>query len=280
MRLDEYRSNITSQFGENGILAYLISAFPNIPKTCLEVGASDGVENSNTYPLWKNGGWKALLIEAGRDQFLALNRNTDHCDAVLIRETIEPTGSRSLDALAKQSRFPAVGVCSIDIDSCDYWIFAHMQARPAIVIIECNPDFPILVAYHDPEGPSLLRHSARAVAELGAKKGYRAIACTGPNVILMREDIIATNPDAVPNVPLFALEDTAYTASRSRWIVGAKPFTYQPVYKRRPNLAVRTYFGLRAAGLSARAWLKGRGGSLGAISETHRKHIEAHGLRL
>ena len=185
MRLDEYRSNITSQFGENGILAYLISAFPNIPKTCLEVGASDGIENSNTNPLWTNG-WKALLIEAGQDQFLALNRNTDHCDAVLIREVIEPTGSRSLDALAKQSRFPTIGVCSIDIDSCDYWIFAHMQARPAIVIIECNPDFPILVSYHDPEGPSLLRHSARAVAELGAKKGYRAIACTGPNVILMR----------------------------------------------------------------------------------------------
>jgi hypothetical protein len=41
------------------------------------------------------------------------------------------------------------------------------------------------VSYHDPEGPSFLRHSARAVAELGASKGYWAIARTGLNMILM-----------------------------------------------------------------------------------------------
>ena len=278
MRLDEYRSNITSQFGENGILAYLIGAFPNIPKTCLEVGASDGVENSNTNPLWTNG-WKALLIEAGQEAHAKLVENSAGHAATTVPTRITPTGIFSLDAIIRRAGFLSdLGVCSIDIDSCDYWIFAHMQARPAIVIIECNPDFPILVSYHDPEGPSLLRHSARAVAELGAKKGYRAIACTGPNVILMREDIIATNPDAAPNAPLFALEDTAYTASRSRWIVGAKPFTYRPIFKRRPNLAVRTYFGLRFVALTARAAIKGRRVSFRRIADKDRSHLIRNGL--
>ena len=277
MRLDEYRSNITSQFGENGILAYLISAFPSIPKTCLEVGASDGIENSNTNPLWTNG-WKALLIEEGKDAHARLSSNAKGYATIVARDRIEPTGVFSLDAIMARTGFSDLGVCSIDIDNCDYWIFAHMKARPAIVIIECNPDFPILVSYHDPEGPSLLRHSARAVAELGAKKGYRAIACTGPNVILMREDIIATNPDAVPNVPLFALEDRAYTASRSRWIVGAKPFTYRPVYKRRPPPPLQAYFWMRFVALTARAAIKGRRVSFRRIADKDRSHLIRNGL--
>ena len=279
MLLNQYRANITSQHGENGILAYLIRSFPAIPRTCLEVGASDGLENSNTYPLWISG-WRALLIEGGAKAYRRLQSNSAGYNVTTCNDLIEPTGTQSLDAIATNHGFDEFGIASIDIDSCDYWIFAHLQTRPAIVIIECNPDFPIRVSYHDPEGPSLLRHSARAVAELGVRKGYRAIACTGPNVILMRGDMIATNPDAVPNVPLHMLEDSAYAAGRSQWIVGAKPFSYRPVYKRPPNPAVRAYFEMRAAGLSARAWLKGKGGSLGSISDTHRRHIEAHGLQL
>jgi hypothetical protein len=155
-----------------------------------------------------------------------------------------------------------------------------MQMRPAIIIIECNPDFPTSVAYHDPEGPSLLRHSKRAVAELGVSKGYRAIACTGPNLILMREDVIATRPFAVPNLPLEDIEDWAYVARRPRWIVGAKPFSYRPIYKNPPNAFVRAYCWLRYAGLSARARLNGRDGAFRDITQSERQHIEAHGMTL
>jgi hypothetical protein len=240
------------------------------------------VTNSDTFPLWI-AGWKALLIEAGQDAFSLLDQRTEAMrNAQAVCCSIAPTGPNSLDAIAKRVGFaPEVGICSIDIDSCDYWIFARMEMRPAVVIIECNPDFPILVPYHDPEGaPSLLRHSARAVAELGTEMGYRAIACTGPNVILMREDVIATNPTAVPNLPLYALEDKAYAASRSRWIIGAKPFSYRPIYKQRPTPMHRAYFWARAAGLSARALIRGRGGSLADVGPTYRQHLTQHGLYL
>jgi hypothetical protein len=277
MRLDCYRSNITSQHGENGIIAYLLSAYPNIAKVCLEVGASDGVTNSNTYPLWV-AGWQALLIEGNPGLYRKLHARSSDFNVTAVNALIEPTGKNSLDAIAKRNCLPEIGVASIDIDSCDYWIFAHMQMRPAVVIVECNADFPILVSYRDPEGTSLLRHSARAVAELGTGKGYRAIACTGPNLFLVREDVIATNPSAVPNLPLYALEDREYAARRSRWIVGAKPITYRPIYKVPPPPPLRAYFWMRFVGLTARAALRGRPARFARIGMEERDRLRRSGL--
>jgi hypothetical protein len=277
MRLDCYRFNITSQHGENGIIAYLLSAFPNIPKVCLEVGASDGVSNSNTNPLWTSG-WRALLIEGGVDSYDKLRRRADGYDATAVNALIEPVGDNSLDAIAARHGFSDFGIVSIDIDSCDYWIFARMKMAPAVVIIECNADFPIGVSYCDPEGMCLLRHSARAVAELGASRGYRAIACTGPNVILMREDMIATNPGAVPNLPLNALEDRQYADRRPKWIVGAKPFSYRPVYKAPPPRPLRAYYWMRFVGLTARAAMRGRSTKFARIGRAELDHLQRAGL--
>jgi len=223
-------------------------------------------------------GWRALLIENSAGLYSKLRQRSHGYDVTTVNTSITPLGENSLDAIAERHGFADIGIASIDIDSCDYWIFAHMKMTPAVVIIECNPDFPILVSYCDTEGMSLLRHSARAVAELGASKGYRAIACTGPNVIMMREDLIATNPGAVPNLPLFALQDGQYAASRSKWIMGAKPFTYRPIYKVLPPPPLRAYFWMRFVGLTARAAMRGRASTFARIGRAERDHLLRAGL--
>ena len=50
------------QFNEVKILKKLTKSF-NIPKTCIEFGAHDGITNSNTFYFWKKKGFKSLLIE-------------------------------------------------------------------------------------------------------------------------------------------------------------------------------------------------------------------------
>jgi hypothetical protein len=102
MRLDCYRSNITSQHGENGIIAYLLSAYPNIAKVCLEVGASDGLTNSNTYPLWA-AGWQALLI--GETWSISRSAAIGDFNVTAVNALIEPT-AELLDAAAKRNCFP------------------------------------------------------------------------------------------------------------------------------------------------------------------------------
>ena len=116
--------------------------------------------------------------------------------------------------------------------------------------------------------------------ELGVGKGYRAVACTGPNIIFVREGTIKENPTAVPDLPIETLFDHAYyrKSRPSEWIANAKPFTYRPIYTRRPPIIARPYFWLRFALLSARAWLQGKSISFRRIDDGHRRHLEQAGL--
>ena len=75
-KLNGYGYNVTSQFGEDGIVDFLINtSLSPIFQTSIEFGAHDGIKHSNTYNLWKNKGWKALLIEADISRFKDLERN-------------------------------------------------------------------------------------------------------------------------------------------------------------------------------------------------------------
>lgn len=281
--LNGYRANRTSQHGEDGVIAYLIGAFPSIPKICLEVGAGDGFNLSNTHALWAEQGWQALLIEANSQNFARLSERVCHRPSVLaIEGLITSRGEESLDAITERHGVSArIGLASIDIDSYDYWVFAYLERlRPSIIVIESNATIPAHVSFVDMEDHPLLRASAKALAELGTRKGYRAVACTGPNVILMTEETIAENPSAVPDLPIEALFDYAYheQCRPSLWTASAKPFSYRPVYTRRPPLAARSYAWIRFALLSARSRLKGKQVSFRPIDAGHKRHLEQSGL--
>jgi hypothetical protein len=279
-RLDAYRSNITSQHGENGILDYLLSVFTITP-TCLEVGASDGVTNSNTFPVWFLHQWQALLIEGSPEVFQALLARTSTLpETTCVRAYITPTGSNSLDEITARVGFPdRIGIFSIDIDGDDYAIFASLhRLQPEIVIIECNPYIPPSISYRDREGHPLLRHSALAIAELGTVKGYRVVACTGTNVILVAEEVIKQNPGAVPDLPLEGLYDHAYADKFSRWVIRAKPYTFRPIYKAKPPPMVRLFYWMRFVWLTLRAALRGKPASFGRISADDRAHLARSGL--
>jgi hypothetical protein len=276
--LDRFRANVTSQHGEDGVLAYLLNAYPDISHTCLDVGASDGVSLSNTNSLWAKGDWRALLIDQNA---AALKRNFGHLQNVSIVETcITVRGETSLDALAQSRGFPSeIGVASIDINTFEYWVFANLAyLKPAIAIIEFNPRFPPSIDYHDPEDVVFLRHSAAAMARLGAQRGYRAVACTGSNIFLVREAVIAANPDAVPDLPIEALFDHAYSRRFSKLFVYSQFIAPVPVYTRRPTPLIRIYGQTRYWWRLFHAWRRGKAYRTHGIPPAVRSHIESSGL--
>lgn len=55
--LNEFASNVTSQFGEDGIIEKILEVIGDANRWCVEFGASDGVYLSNTYNLIKNKGY-------------------------------------------------------------------------------------------------------------------------------------------------------------------------------------------------------------------------------
>src|SRR6185503_14605226 len=63
IRLAECRSNLTSQSGENGVVDAILGAIGIAHRIAVEFGAYHLYEYSNIAPLWRDRGWRAVLIE-------------------------------------------------------------------------------------------------------------------------------------------------------------------------------------------------------------------------
>jgi hypothetical protein len=157
-------------------------------------------------------------------------------------------------------------------------VLAHLEyLRPAIVVIEFNARIPFHIDYCDPDGELLLRHSALAVARLAREKGYRLVACTGPNAILVQETTIAANPAAVPDRPVAELFDHAY-AKRFSVVIGAQFITDLPVFAGEPGFLLRCYGQALYWWLTLRDLWNRRPPKVHAISPALRARVRRSGL--
>lgn len=247
-KLNQHKKKITSQFGEDGIIQYLIKTSKiEILKTSIEFGGHDGKTNSNTYNLFKNLGFKSLLIEGDKDLFNKLN--TNYGDLISILNCyVNSTGKDSIDEIVERNEykdFKNLGVLSIDIDSYDYYIFKHLQIKPQIIIIEFNNSIPGHIDYTDPEGEVFIRCSAKSLQNLGFIKGYITVACTVTNVILLRTDCF--DEDKHPNLPVeFLLDYEGMTESNDILftVMHSQMYTSKPFFTKKTNKLDKIYFSL------------------------------------
>jgi hypothetical protein len=66
--LPSFRANVAFQFGEDGIVAEIMRRLGVGGRCCVEFGAWDGRHFSNTWSLWHDQGWSAVLIEGEPDR--------------------------------------------------------------------------------------------------------------------------------------------------------------------------------------------------------------------
>jgi hypothetical protein len=272
-RLDAYRANTTSQCGEDGLIAHLLTLFPDTPKTCLEVGAGNGISLSNTNTLWSKLGWKALLIEADDKRFAGLKENTTgDAGAVIEKAMIAPRGENSLDAIARRNAFPReIGIMSLDIDSNDLEVFENIEWLV--------PD----IAYRDMPGDLYFRHSAKAVEIVARARGYRVVACSGPNAFLVREALIDAKAAAVlPDLPVEAMYDHGFMRTRRGYryrnlLATSKTLTHDIAVTGNPGVLVRAVVRVMVWGRRLRALLRGRP-AIGTSTPARRAHLRKSGF--
>ena len=63
--LSEVEFQVHSQWGEDGIIDWLINKFPEVPKNFLEIG-TENYQESNTRFLLVNKNWDGFIIEANK----------------------------------------------------------------------------------------------------------------------------------------------------------------------------------------------------------------------
>ena|SRR5579864_1706125 len=168
----KYGQNITSQFGENGILGEIIHRiFPkDESRLAVEFGAPTKQYCSNIYPL--NILWDKKWLDIDPQEF------------GIQKVTITPENINDL--------FQTPNLLSIDIDNDDYHIWKAYDASPEIVVIEVNSSLPPPMR----EIPGKRGASYMSMLELGMSKGYFLVCHTG-NMIFVRKDFRHLFPEVI-----------------------------------------------------------------------------------
>lgn len=202
-----HASNVTSQFGEDGVLAKVLELLPERNGWCIEFGAWDGRQFSNTYNLIAAHGYRGVLIEADPARFAELQRTHDPQKNILLNAAVGFEESDSLDALLRGRNVPAdVDVLSIDIDGNDYHVWKAIRSlQPKVVIVEFNATFANAVSFIQEKRSGVNQGtSAAAFVELARCKGYELIVALEWNLFFV----------ASRYYPLFGISDNSLAVMR------------------------------------------------------------------
>jgi len=191
-----------SQWGEDGIIQFLLRHVEIDRRIFVEFGADNYNFESNTRFLLSNNNWTGLVMDSSKEAIEQLKRSHSYTlydlkavSAFITRENIN-------DLLAENGITGEIGLLSIDVDGNDYWIWKAINViNPAIVIIEYNHRFGSNVAVTIPYDENFDRSKAhpsrlyfgaslKALCKLGTEKGYAFIGCNsnGVNAFFIRMD--------------------------------------------------------------------------------------------
>jgi hypothetical protein len=193
--LRDFRRNITSEMGEDGMIERLLELLGVSTGWCVEFGAGDGYASSNSWNLIANYGWKAVLIEGLESRYAALSsRHAERPGVHCLKKLVTPDGENRLDVLLAGTGAPRViDLMSIDIDGLDWHVWNSLENfRPRIVLVEFNPSIPNDVVFIQDADPSVNQGaSLRAFVELAKRKGYELAGTTDYNAFFVDGEIFS-----------------------------------------------------------------------------------------
>jgi len=194
---------VFSQWGDDGIIQFLVSYLDIPTKTFIEFGVEDYSE-SNTRFLLINNNWKGLVLDGNKNDINYIIEDEIYFRHELTAKQVFIT-AENINPIIKESGFEGeIGILHIDIDGNDYWVWKSIEVvNPIIVIVEYNSVFGDDRAITVPYYPSFNRTRAhysnlffgaslKALVQLGELKGYCFIGCNsnGNNAYFVRKDKI------------------------------------------------------------------------------------------
>ena len=192
---------VFSQFGDDGIIQWLIHHLEIPNKTFIEFGVEDYSE-ANTRFLMMNDNWSGFVMDGGIENINKLKSQYYYWRHDLNAEAVFITRDNINLLIAAQNFNEDVGLLHIDLDGNDYYIWKALNViKPIIVIVEYNSLFgmnrPISVIYDDGFIRSNAHYSTLfwgasllSLYNLAHKKGYSFIGCNsaGNNAYFVRND--------------------------------------------------------------------------------------------
>lgn len=208
--LKEVEFQVFSQWGEDGIIQFLISHIEVPNKVFIEFGVED-YEESNTRFLLINNNWQGLVLDGDRNHINHIQKSTLYWRYNLSAKCAFITRDNIYSLIQEAGIGGDIGILSIDLDGNDYWIWEAIPSTlisPRIVIIEYNSVFGSKYAVTVPYCDNFRREKAhfsnlyygaslKALWLLGKHKGYEFIGSTstGNNAFFVRQDVAQGLPN-------------------------------------------------------------------------------------
>lgn len=200
---NEHEFQVHSQWGEDGLIQYLIAKVAIEHPIFIEFGVEKYTE-SNTRFLLINNNWSGLVID-GSEEDIEYIKN----DPIFWRHNLKAEcafiDKENINSLIQRNGISGdIGLLSVDIDGNDYWVWEAINSvSPRIVICEYNslwgPTASVTVPYSATFMRSKAHHSnlyygasITAITKLADSKGYSLVGSTkaGNDIFFVRNDLL------------------------------------------------------------------------------------------
>jgi len=226
-----------SQWGEDGIIDWLVEKLPGIPRTFVEFGV-ENYHESNTRLLLVLRNWKGLVMD-GSPEYVSDIQGQDIYWQYDLTAKCAFVDRDNVNELISESGFRGdIGLLSVDIDGNDYWIWKAIDVvKPIVVISEYNAVFgdryQLSVPYRADFQRTRAHHSnlyfgasLPAFVKLGKEKGYTFVGTTssGCNAFFARDDFAPLIVAALDNISAFpsVLRESRNELGMLTFVSGAK----------------------------------------------------------
>lgn len=201
--INDMEFKVFSQWGEDGIIQYLINSIPIPNRIFVEFGVQN-YEESNTRFLLINDNWSGLVLDGCKEFIEYIKRDPIYWRYNLKAVNTFVTKDNINDIFKENGLEGDIGLLSIDIDGNDWWIWdAITVINPRIVICEYNSIFGLELKVTTPYTEDFVREkyhysylaygaSISALTDLAEKKGYSLVAGNnaGNNLFFVRNDLM------------------------------------------------------------------------------------------
>ena len=188
----DFRRDVYSQTGEDGVIEKILDLLPERNMWCVEFGAWDGLFLTNTRYLIESKNYSAILIEGDESRFLDLQKNyLKHTNVSTLNCYVGFGTEDNLDSLLKNTNIPHdFDLLSIDIDGNDYHVWDAMsEYRPKVVVIEFNPTISDQVEFVQESNPDISQGaSLSSIVNLAKSKGYELVCVLPWNAFFVKRE--------------------------------------------------------------------------------------------
>jgi hypothetical protein len=203
LELQNNEFQVYSQWGEDGIIQYLLRHVSVSKKVFVEFGV-ENYQEANTRWLVEGHNWSGLVLDGSQQHVASIKSDAIYWKHQLRAVAAFVTPENINGLISENGVSGDIGLLSVDIDGIDYWVWKAIDVvTPAIVIVEYNSLFGPIKSVTVPYDPGFVRQKAHyswsyygaslaALVALGKTKGYSLVGSNsaGNNAFFVRKDLL------------------------------------------------------------------------------------------